>query len=479
MKKISKRISSLRESVAVFGKSLRSKSRTSLRGFTLIEVVTVIFIISLLSTIFFVGAGKARALARDVERVKIAKDLQAGLTLYYLDHKKYPRLEQKCASDDDDGNGKTPSSDDYPSGSCSGDCTAYKDKVCSDGAVVGDANNCEGGANVVKGAGNGTKDTNESGADNYYGWTVGRSLDVFEYSTPVGGSCTYGFGGPPISEPAKFQTQPANGKCEIDDSFPPYSVVPQGKELEVTGVVAEQIGGSLMDTLYEGGYINRESWIDYQDAMTKDPTPYQCRYVVPAGENIRDMDGNIGNGREGYVQHYLIHCNLEVKEDVELRDGGFNKTIFEVISPGAPWICMNTQNGLNPQAAAQINPPATPPAGTVTYSLTDVKPESNKKFSSGRIELSFSVRQSKPSKTLNASEYKATYSLDGEDEVEMNNSGRKKRSGIFVNMLDPGNHAIKFYVYINGVQVGMEERIITIESKKNKGKGNGGGKNND
>lgn len=60
------------------------------RGFTIAEIVVVIAIISLLSSIIAVNASKSRSLARDGQRVADLTIIQNALNLYFADNKKYP-----------------------------------------------------------------------------------------------------------------------------------------------------------------------------------------------------------------------------------------------------------------------------------------------------------------------------------------------------------------------------------------------------
>ena len=59
-------------------------------GFTIIEIVTIIAIISLLSSIIAFNASKSRSLARDGQRVADLTVIQNALNLYFADNKKYP-----------------------------------------------------------------------------------------------------------------------------------------------------------------------------------------------------------------------------------------------------------------------------------------------------------------------------------------------------------------------------------------------------
>jgi type II secretion system protein G len=60
------------------------------KGFTLIELIVVIAIIGLLSTLAVVALGSARTKARDAKRLSDIKQVQSALEIYYSDNAKYP-----------------------------------------------------------------------------------------------------------------------------------------------------------------------------------------------------------------------------------------------------------------------------------------------------------------------------------------------------------------------------------------------------
>lgn len=60
------------------------------RGFTLIELMTVIAIIGVLAGIVVVSLGSAKASSRDAKRIADIKVIQSALSLYYNDNSKYP-----------------------------------------------------------------------------------------------------------------------------------------------------------------------------------------------------------------------------------------------------------------------------------------------------------------------------------------------------------------------------------------------------
>lgn len=62
------------------------------RGFTLLELLTVITIIGLLAAVIFGSLREAQGKARDAERIKTMKELQKAIELYYSDNGYYPPL---------------------------------------------------------------------------------------------------------------------------------------------------------------------------------------------------------------------------------------------------------------------------------------------------------------------------------------------------------------------------------------------------
>lgn len=60
------------------------------RGFTLVELLVVIFIIAILSTIGFVMYGTVQKSARIAKRIEDLKVIQTALELYYSVNKAYP-----------------------------------------------------------------------------------------------------------------------------------------------------------------------------------------------------------------------------------------------------------------------------------------------------------------------------------------------------------------------------------------------------
>lgn len=60
------------------------------KGFTLVELLVVISIIGLLSTLAVVSLGSARSRARDARRISDIKQIQTALELHYADLGAYP-----------------------------------------------------------------------------------------------------------------------------------------------------------------------------------------------------------------------------------------------------------------------------------------------------------------------------------------------------------------------------------------------------
>ena len=62
------------------------------KGFTLVELLVVVAIIGLLSTLAAVSLGSARSKARDAKRLSDIKQLSTALELYYSDNNGYPAV---------------------------------------------------------------------------------------------------------------------------------------------------------------------------------------------------------------------------------------------------------------------------------------------------------------------------------------------------------------------------------------------------
>jgi len=71
-------------------------------GFTMVELLVVISIIGILSTLLFANFNAARERARDTQRKADLKNIQTSLRLYYNDFGQYPQsdddLIQGCGS---------------------------------------------------------------------------------------------------------------------------------------------------------------------------------------------------------------------------------------------------------------------------------------------------------------------------------------------------------------------------------------------
>jgi prepilin-type N-terminal cleavage/methylation domain-containing protein len=59
-------------------------------GFTLIELMVVMTVMAMLSTMLLFGLGKAQAAARDAQRQQIMTAIQTALERYYADNQAYP-----------------------------------------------------------------------------------------------------------------------------------------------------------------------------------------------------------------------------------------------------------------------------------------------------------------------------------------------------------------------------------------------------
>jgi prepilin-type N-terminal cleavage/methylation domain-containing protein len=66
-------------------------------GFTLVEILAVIALIGLLSTISVIALHSAREKARDLVRVSDLKEIQTSLELYFVSHNEYPIVTEPIA----------------------------------------------------------------------------------------------------------------------------------------------------------------------------------------------------------------------------------------------------------------------------------------------------------------------------------------------------------------------------------------------
>ncbi len=103
------------------------------RAFTLIELIVVVAIISLLSTVILASLSVARRSARDVERISSLREMQTALELYYSEFKEYPDGDGEGA-----GGWDTPGNGTFISALVDGD---YLSRHAEDPIVNDDAGN--------------------------------------------------------------------------------------------------------------------------------------------------------------------------------------------------------------------------------------------------------------------------------------------------------------------------------------------------
>jgi len=60
------------------------------KGFTLIEILVVVAIIGILSSVILVGLNGARKQGRDARRIADLRQIQTGLELYFMSKSEYP-----------------------------------------------------------------------------------------------------------------------------------------------------------------------------------------------------------------------------------------------------------------------------------------------------------------------------------------------------------------------------------------------------
>lgn len=71
--------------------------KTARNGFTLIELMVVITVIAILSTLALFGIAKAQASARDTSRQQIMNGVRTALERYYADNQAYPATTWNAA----------------------------------------------------------------------------------------------------------------------------------------------------------------------------------------------------------------------------------------------------------------------------------------------------------------------------------------------------------------------------------------------
>lgn len=76
------------------------KKHLSSKGFTLVELLVVIVIIAALSSLAFVGAGKARISAKRIETLDLIKRTELAINRFYADYQRYPNFNHGAAATD-------------------------------------------------------------------------------------------------------------------------------------------------------------------------------------------------------------------------------------------------------------------------------------------------------------------------------------------------------------------------------------------
>lgn len=68
------------------------------RGFTLVELLVVVFIIGILATVVTVSSTASRAQARDTQRKSDLSNVAAALEIYRATNKRYPDIQSRSGS---------------------------------------------------------------------------------------------------------------------------------------------------------------------------------------------------------------------------------------------------------------------------------------------------------------------------------------------------------------------------------------------
>ena len=75
-----------------------NRNRDARRGFTLIEILVVVAIIAILSSVILIGLGPTRKLGRDARRISDLRQVQNGLEIYFNKCGYYPGGTQSGAT---------------------------------------------------------------------------------------------------------------------------------------------------------------------------------------------------------------------------------------------------------------------------------------------------------------------------------------------------------------------------------------------
>lgn len=302
------------------------------RGFTLIEVFVVMGIIAILATIIVVATRDARTKALDVARIKAMNDLSGALTLYYIDHKKYPSIAPVCEHVSEDYDEGTSVNDDapvcYASSSGTPACNSGANYPTCDGDGYRQKFEDSYGDGTYGCSGDGTPDVKTCG------WGVNRGAGTYSIYKVSGGVCSTSntklnrMGQDNQTYPADPNYTSGNYPTPTQFSDPDFQESYVGDFMDTNS--------NLLQTLFNEGYLSRDTW--GMPEVAGDKNINTCRYFVRGEDNLDDGDGVYP--WEGNVQNYLLFCNLETLTDKEENDGGFNPNVYEIYSPGDPKICV-------------------------------------------------------------------------------------------------------------------------------------------